>query len=148
MMKHTKTFILLAFAAFLLFACSKEEPTPEPQPSAVPQIILDTDIASSTDDLFAMQLLYRCAAQGRCKLLGVVVDRMGGTDFAPPQNFHNADFQRFNKFILTIYLSSLWIGSGRIWFGLTAAFSRRSSYGGRRNAVKRLWLTWLARRGE
>ena len=58
-MKHTKTFMLLAFAAFLLFACSKEEPTPEPQQTAVPQIILDTDIASSTDDLFAMQLLYR-----------------------------------------------------------------------------------------
>ena len=46
-MKHTKTFMLLAFAAFLLFACSKEEPTPEPQPSAVPQIILDTDITQS-----------------------------------------------------------------------------------------------------
>ena len=58
-MKHTKTFILLAFSAFMLFACSKEETTPEPQQPSVPQIILDTDIASSTDDLFAMQLLYR-----------------------------------------------------------------------------------------
>ena len=47
-MKHTKTFILLAFAAFLLFACSKEETTPEPQQASVPQIILDTDIVSFT----------------------------------------------------------------------------------------------------
>lgn len=88
-MKHTKTFMLLAFAAFLLFACSKEEPTPEPQPSAVPQIILDTDIASSTDDLFAMQLLYRYAAQGRCGLLGVVVDRMGDTNAAVADLMNN-----------------------------------------------------------
>jgi hypothetical protein len=76
-MNHTKTFIFLALVAFLMFACSEEELTPEPQQPAVPQIILDTDIASSTDDLFTMQLLYRYAAQGRCKLLGVVVDREG-----------------------------------------------------------------------
>ena len=88
-MKHTKTFILLAFAAFMLFACGKEEPTPEPQQSAVPQIILDTDIASSTDDLFAMQLLYRYAAQGRCNLLGVVVDRMGDTNAAVADLMNN-----------------------------------------------------------
>ncbi len=88
-MKHTKTFIFLACVAFMLFACSKEEPTPEPQPSAVPQIILDTDIASSTDDLFAMQLLYRYAAQGRCKLLGVVVDRMGDTNAAVADLMNN-----------------------------------------------------------
>ncbi len=89
MMKHTKVFILLAFSAFMLFACSKEEPTPEPQQSAVPQIILDTDIASSTDDLFAMQLLYRYAAQGRCNLLGVVVDRMGDTNAAVADLMNN-----------------------------------------------------------
>ncbi|MBP5540428.1 MAG: nucleoside hydrolase [Bacteroidales bacterium] len=88
-MRHTKTFILFAFAAFMLFACSKEEPTPEPQQTAVPQIILDTDIASSTDDLFAMQLLYRYAAQGRCNLLGVVVDRMGDTNAAVADLMNN-----------------------------------------------------------
>ena len=88
-MKHTKTFILLAFAAFMLFACSKEDPTQEPQQPTVPQIILDTDIASSTDDLFAMQLLYRYASQGRCKLLGVVVDRMGDTNAAVADLMYN-----------------------------------------------------------
>lgn len=36
--------------------------------------ILDADIGSSTDDLFAMQMLYRYADEGKCKFLGVVVD--------------------------------------------------------------------------
>lgn len=89
MIKHTKTFILLACAAIMLFACGKEEPVAEPQQPAVPQIILDTDIASSTDDLFAMQLLYRYAAQGRCNLLGVVVDRMGDTNAAVADLMNN-----------------------------------------------------------
>ena len=88
-MKHTKTFILLAFAAFMLYACSKDNTTPEPQQPSVPQIILDTDIASSTDDLFAMQLLYRYASQGRCNLLGVVVDRMGDTNAAVADLMNN-----------------------------------------------------------
>ena len=43
----------------------------------IPLIILDTDIGSSTDDLFAMQMLYRYADEGKCKFLGVVVDRQG-----------------------------------------------------------------------
>ena len=41
----------------------------------VPLVILDTDIGSSTDDLFAMEMLYQYQNEGRCKLLGVVVDR-------------------------------------------------------------------------
>ena len=49
-MKHTKTFILLAFVAFVLFSCVRENLKPEPQPPSVPQIILDTDIGSSTAD--------------------------------------------------------------------------------------------------
>lgn len=81
-MKQTKNLIFLALAAVVLLACERENLKPEPQPPTVPQIILDTDIASSTDDLFAMQLLYRYAAQGRCGLLGVVVDRMGDTNAA------------------------------------------------------------------
>ena len=45
--------------------------------SGVPLIILDTDIGSSTDDLFSLEMLYYYQQQGRCKLLGVVVDREG-----------------------------------------------------------------------
>ena len=43
----------------------------------VPMIILDTDIGSSTDDLFALEMLYRYEDDNKCKLLGVVVDREG-----------------------------------------------------------------------
>ena len=49
-MKHTKSLILLAFVAFVLVSCGTENLKPEPQPPSVPQIILDTDIGSSTDD--------------------------------------------------------------------------------------------------
>lgn len=49
-MKHTKSLVLLAFVALLLLSCETENLKPEPQPPSVPQIILDTDIGSSTDD--------------------------------------------------------------------------------------------------
>jgi hypothetical protein len=39
------------------------------------KLLLDTDIGSSTDDLFALEMLYRYEQEGRCQLLGVVVDR-------------------------------------------------------------------------
>ena len=88
-MKHTKSLILLAFVTLLLVSCERENLKPEPQPPSVPQIILDTDIGSSTDDLFAMQMLYRYASQGRCGLLGVVVDRMGDTNAAVADLMNN-----------------------------------------------------------
>lgn len=49
-MKRTKSLIFIAFVALLLFSCETENLKPEPQPPSVPQIILDTDIGSSTDD--------------------------------------------------------------------------------------------------
>ena len=45
--------------------------------SGMPLIIYDTDIGSSTDDLFALEMLYRYEDEGRCRLLGVMVDREG-----------------------------------------------------------------------
>jgi len=41
------------------------------------RIIYDCDMGSSTDDLFALMMLYRYMDMKRCKLLGVIVDRMG-----------------------------------------------------------------------
>ena len=41
------------------------------------RVILDCDMGSSTDDLFALMMLYRYMDMKRCTLLGVIVDRMG-----------------------------------------------------------------------
>ena len=68
--------VAMLLATMLLWSCNKGETTQQ-QAADVPLIILDTDIGSSTDDLFAMEMLYRYEQQGRCRLLGIVVDRMG-----------------------------------------------------------------------
>ena len=73
---------ILICGSSLLLSCTADygdNPIqPEPQEyKGIPLVILDTDIGSSTDDLFAMEMLYRYADQGRCKLLGIVVDRQG-----------------------------------------------------------------------
>lgn len=40
-------------------------------------VILDTDIGNSTDDLYAMDLLYKMAKRGEVDIKGIVVDRQG-----------------------------------------------------------------------
>lgn len=42
------------------------------------RILFVCDMGSSTDDLFALMMLYRYMDMGRCNLLGVMIDRMGG----------------------------------------------------------------------
>jgi inosine-uridine nucleoside N-ribohydrolase len=77
-------FSCISFAAMLfmgiigLTLCSDDDDAPTPvEQAGVLRIILDVDICSSTDDLFAMEMLYRYADQGRCRLLGIIVDREG-----------------------------------------------------------------------
>lgn len=69
---------VLLLGIFALTSCSEDDDflIPEEQ-TDVPRIILDVDICSSTDDLFAMEMLYRYADQGRCRLLGIMGDREG-----------------------------------------------------------------------
>lgn len=75
-MKKTIHYLcLLAITCLTLQSCSKNKP--EESVAAVPAIIYDTDLGSSTDDLFGLEMLYNYHNQGRCRLLGVVVDRMG-----------------------------------------------------------------------
>ena len=73
-----KLFMVLAATvvcgSMLMMSCKKDDIQPY---SGVPLVILDTDIGSSTDDLFALEMLYRYEEQGCCRLLGVVVDREG-----------------------------------------------------------------------
>ena len=75
-----RNFILALLCAVILAGCSTDDddnPAAAQAYTGVPLIILDTDIGSSTDDLFTLEMLYYYQQQGRCKLLGVVVDREG-----------------------------------------------------------------------
>ena len=68
---------ILIGASTLMTSCSKNDIQDIQPYTGVPLIILDADICSSTDDLFALEMLYRYEEQGECRLLGVVVDREG-----------------------------------------------------------------------
>ncbi len=73
---------ILICGSSLILSCTADYGDNPIQPEleeykGIPLVIFDTDIGSSTDDLFAMEMLYRYADQGRCKLLGIVVDRQG-----------------------------------------------------------------------
>ena len=74
--------VILVCGSSLLLSCTVDVDDNPVRPDlteyrGVPLVILDTDIGSSTDDLFAMEILYRYADEGRCKPLGIVVDRHG-----------------------------------------------------------------------
>ncbi len=67
--------LILMMTGFSLSSCTDDKP--KPTTKEVPLVIFDTDIGSSTDDLFALETLYRYHDAGLCRLLGVVVDREG-----------------------------------------------------------------------
>ena len=71
------TIVALIGVVFFMSCSNVDNPDLLQENNRMPLIILDTDIGSSTDDLFAMEMLYRYEEQGRCRLLGVVVDREG-----------------------------------------------------------------------
>ena len=81
MKRGLKIKLLLAFwplsVMLMMLACCGKNSEQHPSTADVPLVIFDTDIGSSTDDLFALEMLYRYEQQGACKLLGVVVDREG-----------------------------------------------------------------------
>ncbi len=76
------SFVWMLMAALMSVSCSKDD---DPQPgddSSVPKIILDMDVVSSTDDLFALQMAYQYDKNKQCKVLGVIVDRVGDANAA------------------------------------------------------------------
>jgi inosine-uridine nucleoside N-ribohydrolase len=100
--KHKYTRLTYAYITYavaiicglsLLSSCTSDNDDNPGKPGydGVPLVILDTDIGSSTDDLFAMEMLYRYMDEGRCKLLGVVVNRMGD-DYAALADVMNTYF--------------------------------------------------------
>ena len=88
-MKQKKLWMLAAILTIcglaVLTSCSSEDDPVVPDKeeyTGVPLVILDTDLGSSTDDLFALEMLHRYEQEGHCRLLGVVVDRMGEANAA------------------------------------------------------------------
>ena len=77
----------------MMLACCGKNGEQQPSTADVPLVIFDTDIGSSTDDLFALEMLYRYEEQGLCRLLGVVVDREG-TECAACADVMNTYFGR------------------------------------------------------
>ena len=77
---------IVAMCIGLLIGCTSKEKRKKEKD--IPAIILDVDIPSSTDDLFALQMLYKYADSAMCRLLGVVVDRegMAGAEVADVMN--------------------------------------------------------------
>ena len=74
------TFLKLCSMLGILVSCTSVDDNSggvSPQYTGMPRVIYDTDLGSSTDDLIALRLLYNYAKEGRCKLLGIVVDREG-----------------------------------------------------------------------
>jgi len=71
-----KYFHLAVTAALLLaFAgCNKSNPDPTPE-IEIPDIIFDTDLGNSTDDVFAMQALFAYQDAGCCRVKGVMQSR-------------------------------------------------------------------------
>ena len=72
--------VVMIYGASMLTACSNDDNEDGPDTpgyQGMPLVILDTDMGSSTDDLFSLEMLCRYDEQGRCRLLGVVVDREG-----------------------------------------------------------------------
>ena len=72
--------ILTLSGTMLFSSCSDDDSNNderEKEYTGVPLVIYDTDIGSSTDDLFGLEMLYRYEDENRCKVLGVVVDREG-----------------------------------------------------------------------
>ena len=95
MMQWMQVAILICGSS-LLFSCTNDNGDNPVQPEqeeykGVPLLILDTDIGSSTDDLFALEMAYRYEDEGRCKLLGIVVDREG-EDYAALTDVMNTYF--------------------------------------------------------
>lgn len=64
--------VLIAFTSGWMTSCNSNGNQPEKRPIGV---IYDTDIGSSTDDLFALKLLYYSADKGVIRLLGGTVCR-------------------------------------------------------------------------
>ena len=72
-------YYLIALLLCFFVSCSDDNEQPTPKES-VPIVILDTDIASSADDLVTMSCLYHLADMGGIKLAAIMCNRNGNVN--------------------------------------------------------------------
>ena len=77
-----KKVLSIVICIVLLCSCSDVDEPSLGQSSARTTIIFDTDMISSTDDLVALCALYKYMDEGRCDVIGIVVDREGEVNAA------------------------------------------------------------------
>lgn len=65
---------ILVLAAFLVSCSPVEKETAPSDFSVTPDVILDTDVGNSLDDLLALDILHHYCRQGKIKLLAVMVN--------------------------------------------------------------------------
>ena len=70
---HIRKCYLSWILLLLFISCQKDEPQPVQPVESPVNVIIDADLGSSTDDLFALMLLYRYADMGLANILAVVV---------------------------------------------------------------------------
>ena len=80
-MNTLKSLFLAAIVAAAPFVvgrlCAQTPVATEELPTTTIPVILDADVGSSTDDLFALMMLHQYVDEGVVRLLGVVCDREG-----------------------------------------------------------------------
>ena len=130
--------ILTISGATVLTSCSNDDDpvvSSEEEYTGVPLIIYDTDLCSSADDLFALEMLYRYEDEGRCRLLGVVVDREGEQNAA----FANVMNTYFGHGDIPIGLIRDGIKNPKVWIDYATWPTRRIGWGNRCSGAR--WPT-------
>ena len=116
MKSHIAAEVLIFILATLtLPSCSGVNKEDGPY-GGVPLVILDTDMVSSTDDLFALEMLYSYQNDGMCEFLGVIVDRLGESGAAVVDVMNNY----FGCPHLPIGLVKEGIAAPRVWIDYSA----------------------------
>lgn len=77
MMSRRNVYICLQTFFFILCLLVNGASYGDARAGSGQAVILDTDIGNSTDDLYAMDLLYKMARRGEVDIKGIVVDRQG-----------------------------------------------------------------------
>ncbi|MCF0185615.1 MAG: nucleoside hydrolase [Bacteroidaceae bacterium] len=80
----TRTLLFFLFLPFILMVCKNEKDNDTRQPTEPTRtnysdewVIVETDIAACTDDLVALDILYRAMDEGKFTLKAVMVNREG-----------------------------------------------------------------------